>query len=727
MRTKGISPPTIYLHKMNINSNNHNLIPKILLTALIVVGAITLQASTAFAQVDFKSHRFQSYKVLVNSDRDTINPDQQLTLREAIEIVNNTLTWDDLSPTEQKQVTAINQPQASRIEFALPAPVKIELVEVLPALLSPGLIIDATTHPAYNPNKFATVEIPIPVPVVSLTPAPGKNIFRGLTISGDRIKVKGLSIYSFSQDNQPTDTTPGADIVIGSRLPTTEDLSALLRDHSPQAVEIIDNWLGLPTDESFGKIPSSFGIWLFDGVNTKIQRNRIEHHGGSGILTSTAVQKTQIKENIIVGNGLTGMPHAIYLEGLIKDSQIADNLICGNDGSGVYLFKPEGNITINHNTIKFNGRRVPSAAVYLIGNDHQVTNNQISWQTGTGVTIAAYPQSDRNSIINNSFNDLEGLSIDLNTRDRDGRTFYQLGDGVNPPRDTRNRKRDTANRSINAPEFLSEDFYLINGKVNIDGLADPGATVTLYRVKFGIPRDLKEQSPLASQSKNHGPLSEPLTKVVADQEGKFSFTLDNPRPGMVVSAIATKPDYGTSEPAFNATISSLNQAKSTIERSLSLPNCTTKPVAEIPKPPVQLEIKPPQPIKLNVPRNIHFALDKSTISPASAKVLNRIAIVLKLYPYMMIELQGHTDFRASDQYNLDLSRQRANATRDYLLQQGVDPARMAILPLGESKLEKPGNTTVDHAYNRRVEVIFRDLRGIDIIFEDQDADLQLEK
>lgn len=707
---------------MNINRDKYNLIPKVLLTVLTVSGvAISGQAVTAQANL-------QSYRVLVNSDRDTINPDQQLTLREAIEIVNNTLTWDDLSPVEQKQVEVIKQPQASRIEFALAAPVKIELSETLPPLLSPGLVIDGTTHPDYDPQKIATVEIPIPIPVVSLTVAEGENVFRGLTVSGDRITVKGLSIYGFSQPNTPTDTTPGGDIVIGSRLPVTEDLADSLADHSPQNVEIVDNWLGLPVDESRGEIPSSFGVWLFDGVKTKIQRNRIEHHGGSGILTSVEAQDTQIKENIIVGNGLAGMPHAIYLEGQIQASQIRDNLICGNDGSGVYLFKPEGNLTINQNIIKFNGRRIPSAAVYLIGNDHQVTNNQISWQTGTGVTIAAYPQSDRNLITNNTFNDLEGLSIDLNTRDREGRVFYQLGDGVNPVRDSRQRKRDTANRSINAPQFLSEDFYLIDGKVNLDGVADPGATVTLYRVKLGIPRNVQEQSPLASQSNNYGPLSEPLTEVVADQDGKFSFTLDNPTPGTIVSAIATKPDYGTSEPAFNATIRSLDRARSTIERSLTLPKCTTKPVAEVPKPPVQPEIQPtPEPIKLNIPRNIHFALDKSTISPTSAKVLNQIAIVLKLYRYMMIELQGHTDFRASDRYNLDLSRRRADATRNYLLQQGVDPARMSILPLGESKLEKPGNSTVDHAYNRRVEVIFRDLRGVNIIFEEQDADLQLEK
>jgi hypothetical protein len=42
-------------------------------------------------------------------------------------------------------------------------------------------------------------------------------------------------------------------------------------------------------------------------------------------------------------------------------------------------------------------------------------------------------------------------------------------------------------------------------------------------------------------------------------------------------------------------------------------------------------------------------------------------------------------------------------------------------------MKKPGDSILEHAYNRRVEIIFRDLRGVDIIFEEQDNDLQLER
>jgi len=655
--------------------------------------------------------KFQSYQIVVNSDLDgEINPDQDLTLREAISLVNNTIDLSELSASEAKQVMLIEDSKTSRIEFGMSSPMTIELKDILPPLISPGLVIDGTTHFKYDPKLTTTAEIPIPIPTISLTPEKGKDIFRGLTISGDRIKVKGLSIYGFSQTNNPIDTTPSADIVVSSRLThLTDELSKLSlsnTDNSPQDVEIVDNWLGLPPDETLTHIPSSFGIWLFDGINTNIRRNRISHHGGSGILTSVAARETKISENIIVGNGLTGMPHAIYLEGAIHNSAITDNLVCGNDGSAVYLFKPEGNIKINSNTIKYNGRRVPSAAIYLIGNDHQLTNNQISWQTGTGVTIAAYPQSDRNLIENNSFNDLEGLSIDLNTRHQEGKPFWKLGDGVNPPRNSRNRKRDTANRSINSPQFLSEEFYLIDERVHIDGIADPDSKVTLYQVELGIPRSIEEQSPLANRSANYGPLSKPLTEVVADAKGRFSFSMTNLEPGTIISAIA------------------LEESASKTKRTLTFPVCTTKPS----KSPTKVELPPRRrAVHLDVPRNIHFALDKSAISLMSAEVLNTIALVLKEHPFITVELQGHTDFRASNQYNMALSRRRAISTRNYLVQQGIDPARMTILPLGESQLEKTGNTIVEHAYNRRVEIIFRDFHDQNILLRRQTKDLQVEQ
>ena len=179
-------PLTYYLLliQMFLYRDRFNLIPRILLATLLT-GVFLPEA--AIAQGDL-----QSFKVVVNSDLDEINPDRYLTLREAIGIVNNTLTWGDLSPTEQEQVTTIYQWDASRIEFDFAEPVTIELNSLLPPLISPGLVIDGTSHPDYDPNSTTTAEIEIPIPVVTITPASDRNIFRGLSIMGDRITVKGF-------------------------------------------------------------------------------------------------------------------------------------------------------------------------------------------------------------------------------------------------------------------------------------------------------------------------------------------------------------------------------------------------------------------------------------------------------------------------------------------------------------------------------------------------------
>jgi outer membrane protein OmpA-like peptidoglycan-associated protein len=155
-----------------------------------------------------------------------------------------------------------------------------------------------------------------------------------------------------------------------------------------------------------------------------------------------------------------------------------------------------------------------------------------------------------------------------------------------------------------------------------------------------------------------------------------------------------------------------------------IPQCTTPPSPPPPEAPEPAP--PPEQLRLRVPRNIHFALDKSTISPASAAVLDQIAAVLRAYPFLTVEIEGHTDPRASDAYNQALGNRRSLAARNYLLRQGIPPERMTIRSLGERQRRTIGTERLDYARDRRVEFIFQDARGLEIIFEDQETDLQLE-
>lgn len=699
--------------------------------AAFFIATVVGVAHSTFSQAESIQN---SLRVVVNSSQDgPIQADDLLTLREAIEIVNGTLPLERLSQAQKAQVKSLPSGEHSRIEFNLPAnSTTIRLVDLLPSLASPGLIVDGTTQPGYDSTKSATAQIAIPIPVVAIAPAAGissaKKAFRGLTVVADGVTIRGLAIYGFKDPATATAGTLPADILIADRLPPT-----LTNDRNvpPKGVVIENNWLGILPDESMPPTTSAFGVYVFNSSGATIRRNRIADHDGSGIITANQANNLLVTENIIVGNGIAGMPDAIRLEGVINQGQINSNLICGNDGSGVYLFKPEGSVQIRDNQIKYNGRGLSRAAIYLMGNDHLVTGNEISHQTGPGVVVAAYPKSDRNLIQKNRFSALEGLSIDLVTQNNAGVIDYQVGDGPDPLRNSPNRRRDTANGAINAPQFISSEFFILGDKTTLFGKADPGSEVEIYRAEVEESREAggvaKQQVayPTSPSQPEYSPLQESLTTVKADATGKFSVTLDNLLAGDRVSAIATDPRYGTSEPApvalirsSDGTLAQRPQPQSTI----TIPQCTTPPP---PAPPPTPPAPPPTPIRIQVPTNIHFALDKATISTATARVLDRIATVLRDNPTIIVEIRGNTDPRASVAYNLDLSNRRAIAARNYLLRKGIAPERMTIRALGKSQLLTPGTSIVDYARDRRVEFVFKDARGIELIM--QEEDLQLEK
>ncbi|WP_052672477.1 right-handed parallel beta-helix repeat-containing protein [Aliterella atlantica] len=537
---------------------------------LALVGLFSLPSIPIAAQELPKQLHLQ---VTVNSDLDgAITPDTFLTLREAIELVNGTLSLNRLSAAEKAQVKSLNPNVPSRINFNLPPKqTTIRLNSILPPLVSPGVIVDGKTQPGYATksgrlNRTFVKELPLPV--IAITPAENVEIFRGLTVVADNITVRGISLYGFSAKFGATASTPPADIFIADWLTANETSHQqylqpalpLAQNQPPQGVVIENNWLGnfpYRVDNSTKKVTvigivydfprSAFGVSVFNSVGTTIRNNLITNHDGSGIITGKQATNLRISGNVIERNGLAGMPDAIRMEGNIQNTEIISNLIEGNAGSAVFLFKPKGSLQIRNNDIKFNGERFNRAAIYLMGDNHQVTGNQIGNQNGAGVVVAAYPESKGNIIQANRFNALTGLSIDLVTQQNVSVQDYQQGDGVNPPRNSRNRRKETGNAAINAPQFLAREFYILNSKVNIDGVADPGSQIDIYLTD--------------GNNQDYGDLKRSLATVTADAKGRFGVTLSNLKPGERISAIATHPQYGTSEPALNAVVRSLPTAK----------------------------------------------------------------------------------------------------------------------------------------------------------------------
>jgi outer membrane protein OmpA-like peptidoglycan-associated protein len=107
--------------------------------------------------------------------------------------------------------------------------------------------------------------------------------------------------------------------------------------------------------------------------------------------------------------------------------------------------------------------------------------------------------------------------------------------------------------------------------------------------------------------------------------------------------------------------------------------------------------------------NIYFGFDSTYITQQSARELDKLAQLLIDNPEIKIEMGSHTDSVASFEYNIDLSKRRAESTVSYLISKGISPDRLEAKGYGESqpiaRNTNPNGTDnpVGRAKNRRTE------------------------
>ena len=102
-------------------------------------------------------------------------------------------------------------------------------------------------------------------------------------------------------------------------------------------------------------------------------------------------------------------------------------------------------------------------------------------------------------------------------------------------------------------------------------------------------------------------------------------------------------------------------------------------------------------------KGIYFDLDKDTIKPKSRPVLDRAVSVLQEFNTIRIEISGHTDSTGSVEYNRDLSRRRAESVKRYLVEHGVETARVETRGAGPDEPVDTNKTAAGRAKNRRIE------------------------
>jgi outer membrane protein OmpA-like peptidoglycan-associated protein len=108
--------------------------------------------------------------------------------------------------------------------------------------------------------------------------------------------------------------------------------------------------------------------------------------------------------------------------------------------------------------------------------------------------------------------------------------------------------------------------------------------------------------------------------------------------------------------------------------------------------------------QIRIMQRIEFEYRKATLRPESTAVLEAVAAILEEHPHIkLVEIQGHTDNIGGSDYNLDLSKRRAEAVRKWLIDHGIASERLQTVGYGEDRPLESNDAPEGRQNNRRVE------------------------
>ena len=112
----------------------------------------------------------------------------------------------------------------------------------------------------------------------------------------------------------------------------------------------------------------------------------------------------------------------------------------------------------------------------------------------------------------------------------------------------------------------------------------------------------------------------------------------------------------------------------------------------------------PRGLKVNM-ADVLFAFGKYDLQPPAREALAKLSGIVLGHPGLKLSVEGYTDSIGTDEFNQTLSEKRAEAVRDYLVQQGIDPASINATGFGKSNPVASNDTNAGRQQNRRVEII----------------------
>lgn len=98
---------------------------------------------------------------------------------------------------------------------------------------------------------------------------------------------------------------------------------------------------------------------------------------------------------------------------------------------------------------------------------------------------------------------------------------------------------------------------------------------------------------------------------------------------------------------------------------------------------------------------IYFEFDKAVLTDIAKDLLSQAGDILSKEPKLSVEIEGHTDARGTEAYNMSLGGKRAQSVADYLINYGVSKERLITLSYGEEKPKVEGTSETAFAQNRR--------------------------
>ncbi len=127
-----------------------------------------------------------------------------------------------------------------------------------------------------------------------------------------------------------------------------------------------------------------------------------------------------------------------------------------------------------------------------------------------------------------------------------------------------------------------------------------------------------------------------------------------------------------------------------------------------PPPPIEEAAEVPPPLRLGSPEFeiVYFDFDRSNVRADARPVLRSNGDQLRRAG-AAVRIEGHTDERGDEEYNLALGERRAGAVKRYLTDLGVPGSKIRTVSYGEAKPAVAGHNEAAWRYNRRVETVIR--------------------